>query len=595
MADHIESEVITERNKKVLVLGEDTRSFLSVIRSLGEAGYSVHVVCYDRTSPALRSRYIETAKFYNYQAFSESEWLDNVISLIDKYQFDLVIPCDERAIYPLWSVRDNLPEQTQLAIANQEALDTLFDKWETKKVAIACNVPVAKGRLVDISKANYSDLQSEFGNKFVIKPLQSFEQSNLSQRQKVIIVNKEDDFARRKNFNEKESVFLIESFFSGKGEGVSVFSVEGEVCAAFAHKRVAEPNSGGGSSYRKTIEIDNDLFHATKSMCRFTKLTGVAMFEFRRNQETGEWILVEVNARFWGSLPLAIFSGVNFPKLYADYLIFRRKPDHPILKYKNVYARSLLADIYEIKREFEIASIQEGRLKASISLVCRLLQIFRIFGPDETIDSFSGKDPIPFLSEAKFLVMSLIISAFRKNKFFLFVRRHRTKKAIRKLFLLNINRRIIFVCYGNIMRSPLASSCMNKLAGMDGELEFDSYGFHLNEQRRSPKEALKAARCIGLDLSEHKSKWLTQIDLKETDIIIYFDSKNREKLSAYYRANHIFCASDLLDNTFSLSPEIEDPYDQSLNGVITCYNQIKNSVAGLIAIYKEVKLCQSQS
>ncbi len=42
---------------KVLVLGEDTRSFLAVIRSLGRAGLSVHTAWCPLNSPALRSKY----------------------------------------------------------------------------------------------------------------------------------------------------------------------------------------------------------------------------------------------------------------------------------------------------------------------------------------------------------------------------------------------------------------------------------------------------------------------------------------------------------------------------------------------------------
>ena len=40
--------------------------------------------------------------------------------------------------------------------------------------------------------------------------------------------------------------------------------------------------------------------------------TGVAMFEFKRN-DSGGWILLEVNARPWGSMPLPLSLGVDFP------------------------------------------------------------------------------------------------------------------------------------------------------------------------------------------------------------------------------------------------------------------------------------------
>lgn len=40
---------------------------------------------------------------------------------------------------------------------------------------------------------------------------------------------------------------------------------------------------------------------------------GVAMVEFKRDRRTGEFMLIEINAKFWGSTELALRAGVNFP------------------------------------------------------------------------------------------------------------------------------------------------------------------------------------------------------------------------------------------------------------------------------------------
>jgi hypothetical protein len=42
---------------------------------------------------------------------------------------------------------------------------------------------------------------------------------------------------------------------------------------------------------------------------------GVAMVEYKRDSATGQAYLMEVNGRFWGSLQLAIDSGVDFPRI----------------------------------------------------------------------------------------------------------------------------------------------------------------------------------------------------------------------------------------------------------------------------------------
>jgi len=38
------------------------------------------------------------------------------------------------------------------------------------------------------------------------------------------------------------------------------------------------------------------------------------MVEFKHSRRTGAWALMEINSRFWGSLPLSLAAGVDFPR-----------------------------------------------------------------------------------------------------------------------------------------------------------------------------------------------------------------------------------------------------------------------------------------
>ncbi|MCD6360205.1 MAG: hypothetical protein J7M38_05010 [Armatimonadetes bacterium] len=51
------------------------------------------------------------------------------------------------------------------------------------------------------------------------------------------------------------------------------------------------------------------------------------MLEFKKEYETGEYYLIEVNPKFWGSLDLAVESGVDFPGYIYDYYILGKKPN----------------------------------------------------------------------------------------------------------------------------------------------------------------------------------------------------------------------------------------------------------------------------
>ncbi len=578
------------KTRLALVLGEDTRSFLSVIRSLGRAGFDVHVVCYDRNSPSISSKYVSEVYYYNYQSHRDDEWLTHVLCLIERYPYDLVFPCDERAIYPLWKVRNQIPPTTKLAIANQEALEILFDKWKTKQVALGCNVPVAEGELVNIHELDYRYLETKYGEKFVVKPLHSFEMSSLEKRNKVAIVTSEADLLEFIESNSQQDMYLVETYFQGYGEGVSVLAWKGEVKAVFSYRRLAEPDSGGGSSYRGSTKLDPNQLLATEKICKETNLSGLAMFEFRRNEETKRWILVEVNARVWGGLPLAEYAKVDFPKIYADFLLNNPKQDNGLITSNmSVSARALTADLYEIRRESEKLARNSGRIATIFHVLNRLAGVAKCITSKESIDSLRLDDPSPFFEEVKRILANIPAPISRYIPVITHYRRWLAQKRFKDLLQINSNRAVIFICYGNIIRSPFAQAYFHFLLNKERSKisVIDSFGFHIKEQRLSPDIALQAASKWQCDLANHRSKRLTQFAINESDLIVFFDKKNLNMLNSFYRVNHAFCAADFLDNQFPLLSEIEDPYESNVETISHCYAKIVNALDNMRAIHRE--------
>jgi predicted ATP-grasp superfamily ATP-dependent carboligase len=113
--------------------------------------------------------------------------------------------------------------------------------------------------------------------------------------------------------------FLIQKKVEGPGVGIFLLMKNGEVLADFAHRRIREkPPSGGVSVLCESIKPPKDALHAAVKILKKLDWTGVAMVEFKVDQEENKANLLEVNARFWGSLQLAVTAGVDFP-----YLLYR--------------------------------------------------------------------------------------------------------------------------------------------------------------------------------------------------------------------------------------------------------------------------------
>src|SRR3954454_19872214 len=135
-------------SRKALVIGDDTRSFLATVRSLGRGGVEVHAAPFAHRSAALRSRYLCKTHWLPYYVDQGSEWLSAIEALVERERFALIIPCDERALLPLHRHRERFSGRSRLAIPDAPSLEIFFDKNNTRELAQTLGIPVAKGRII---------------------------------------------------------------------------------------------------------------------------------------------------------------------------------------------------------------------------------------------------------------------------------------------------------------------------------------------------------------------------------------------------------------------------------------------------------------
>jgi hypothetical protein len=106
---------------------------------------------------------------------------------------------------------------------------------------------------------------------------------------------------------------VIQPLISGPGEGFFALYQNGACKRIMMHRRLREIPSTGGSSWAAESIFERDLQDQGMSLLDALSWHGPAMVEFKRDSRTGELSLMELNPKFWGSLDLAISSGVDFP------------------------------------------------------------------------------------------------------------------------------------------------------------------------------------------------------------------------------------------------------------------------------------------
>jgi predicted ATP-grasp superfamily ATP-dependent carboligase len=108
---------------------------------------------------------------------------------------------------------------------------------------------------------------------------------------------------------------LVQEYCPGFGLGQMVLMVDGQPRLTFQHRRIHEwPPEGGVSTSCVSLPVDAFPEQMSKSVELLRRLNwaGPAMVEYRYDPATGRAVLMEINGRFWGSLPLASHAGALF-------------------------------------------------------------------------------------------------------------------------------------------------------------------------------------------------------------------------------------------------------------------------------------------
>ena len=252
-----------------------------------------------------------------------------------------------------------MADRAAIAIPGASSMDAFFDKEQTHAMCRGLGVPTCPATRLDLVE-DPEALAARFGLPMVIKPSRSYTSGRMKTAGKVEIVHSEKELGQVLASIEDPSSYLAEGYFEGDGTGISVLAQNGEILQAFQHRRLRE-GKGGCSSYRISEVLHPQMLEACEKVCRHTRHTGVCMFEFRRNSETGRWVLLEINARFWGSMALPVALGIDFPNLLYDLLV--RDIASPRRDYRvGVRSRNLVLDGYNIAiRPFQTPRISLRR------------------------------------------------------------------------------------------------------------------------------------------------------------------------------------------------------------------------------------------
>ena len=108
--------------ERVLVVGDDSRSALSVVRSLGRQGIEVAVAVQHDGSMVTRSRYVRRV-FRIPSSDAGDTYIAALRTIVESERFDLLIPTADEGLVPLVRHRASIEPLVRCAIPDQRGFD----------------------------------------------------------------------------------------------------------------------------------------------------------------------------------------------------------------------------------------------------------------------------------------------------------------------------------------------------------------------------------------------------------------------------------------------------------------------------------------
>ncbi|WP_156840898.1 carboxylate--amine ligase [Novosphingobium aquimarinum] len=378
----------------VAVLGADSPIGLTVIRELGRHGVPVLALGGSALSLGRHSRY--TRKFATIGK-PLADWLP---SFVAEHRVSAIMAISEHHLIELAKLAPQLVGCKVLSPASEQ-LALVLDKRRTLEFAetLGMSVPDSWQPVPDSDfAAKAASLHYPVAVKWPSPP------DILDQLNAAGIAFEKVDYATDASqllqilgrYDRLNQWPLVQTWCPGFGLGQMLMMQDGKATLRFQHQRLREwPPTGGVSSLARSLPLDRHAEQMQRSEALLAAMdwSGPAMVEYRYDPQTHRYWLMEVNGRFWGSLPLASSCGAEFAWEYYRRFGREDRTDREA-RSRDGRSRFVAPDVKHLW-------VQLTNKSASLSQKLRLSAQFlgEFFNPKTRYYVWSADDPKPFFGD----------------------------------------------------------------------------------------------------------------------------------------------------------------------------------------------------
>lgn len=374
---------------RILILDGMWNKSLAAVRSFGKKGFYVTAGERTRLAAAIFSKYCSRRWIYSSPVISPVNFLNDLEAELKAGKYDVVFPMEftTQVLLTDTANRQRIERYTRLPFANVNIARNAHDKAFIMQYARERGIDIPMTYVVnDIEQL--AAIAKEIAYPALIKP------RNSSGSRGIVYVKEKEELLTLYLKVHKDYPFpIIQEYIPAGGEVYGaglLLNFKSEIRASFVYKRLrSHPVSGGPSTLRESVKRE-DVREIAESLMTSLGWTGIAHVEFKIDPRDGKPKLLEVNPRFWGSLQLAIESGIDFPFLL--YKMAMEGDIEPVVDYnvgvkcrwlipgdllhfiKNPARFRLKPSFFDFKIKDDIISLEDpmpiiGRISSALTLL----------------------------------------------------------------------------------------------------------------------------------------------------------------------------------------------------------------------------------
>lgn len=386
----------------VFVTDGDQRSTLALVRALGREGIPVTVGSALARCLAGSSRFCHAQVCYPSPLEDVAGFRRFLLREMERGGYGLLLAMTDTTTRLLSQLHAEFAGLVVLALPEEDAVLSAQDKRKVLLLARRLGIGCPNTYLLE-EKACVEDIADRIRYPVVIKPRFSrFPVGNGWVVGGVEYAHDPTDFRAKYQASHAKIPFpLVQERIHGEGRGVFLLVWNGQLKAAFCHRRLREkPPWGGPSVYRESIPLDPALVEKSFCLLRAIGWQGPAMVEFKVDNRDGDPKLMEINGRFWGSLQLPIDAGMNFPLLV--YRLATGEDVSAQFDYQvGVKSRWLLGDLDHLLIRLSGRAAPDGLGNDGVSRLRACRNFLKLHERGMRYEVFRWEDPRPGWQECK--------------------------------------------------------------------------------------------------------------------------------------------------------------------------------------------------